>query len=49
MLVGPLDGENGVFIVVQAANVVATSVVVLGVKESVSVVPVSPSFIKTVV
>ena len=49
MLVGPLDGENGALIVVQAANVVATSVVVLGVEKSVSVVPVSPSFIKTVV
>ena len=49
MLVGPLDGQGGPFIVVKTADVVATAVVVLGVKESVCVVPVSPGFVETVV
>ena len=49
VLVGPLDGEDRSLIVVKAAHVVAASVVVLGVKEPVGVVPVSPRLIKTVV
>ena len=49
MLVGPLDGEDGAFVVVEAAHVVATTVVVLRVKESVGIVSVSPGLVEAVV
>ena len=49
MLIGPLNGKGGAFVVVEAADIVATAVVVLGVKESVCVVPVSPGLVETVV
>ena len=49
MLVGPLDGEDGAFVVVEAADVVATAVVVLRVKHSVGIVSVSPRFVQAVV
>ena len=49
VLVGPLNGEGGTFVVVEAADVVATTVVVLRVKESVCIVPVPPGFVEAVV
>ena len=49
VLVGPLNGEYGAFIVVETAHVVATTIVVLGIKEPVSIVSVSPGLIQSVV
>ena len=45
VLVGPLDGEDGTFVVVEASDVVATTVVVLRVEKSVGIVPVSSGLI----
>ena len=49
VLICPLDTQNGALIVVQTPHIVATSVVILRVKHSISIVPISICFIQTVI
>jgi hypothetical protein len=49
VLVGPLDIQDRSFVIIETAHVVATSVVILRVKHSISIVPVTIRFIKAIV
>lgn len=49
VLVGPLNGEDRALVIVDTANIVSTTVVVLGVKQSVGIISLPISLIQSVV
>ena len=49
MLVGPLDWKHGALVIIDTPNIVAPAIVVLRVKKSVGIIPLSPCLIQSVI